>query len=175
MNYYKELLCDNYKEINQEILQHIISILDVPALRSFWNPIPTINFIRATPLMQTWLKEQDLRIQSLAVTVGVGPKCCTAHVDTPPAVYKLNWPVQNTETTWNRWFRELTNDCDVETNHLGGRQYNNMGQLEEIARKQVTRPMLIYAGIPHDVWFEEESKFPRLGLQCKLMKEPVEL
>lgn len=175
MNYYKELSCDNYEEINQEILTYVLTVVDTNNVNHFWNPVPVLGFVKNTPLFQTWLTQQDLKIKALALTVGTHPHCCGPHVDTPPAVYKLSWPIQHTETTWNRWFQELVDRCDVETNHLGGRQYNNMDQLKEIDRKQVDHPMLIYAGIPHDVWFEEGSKFPRLGLQCQLIKEPKQL
>ena len=173
MNYYKELSCDNYEEINREILKYVMSTVNIEHPDDFWNPVSAAIFVQATPLFQSWLKQQDLKIKALAITVGIHPNCCSVHTDSPPAVYQLSWPIQHTETTWNRWFRPATN-CDIEINHWGGGTYKT-SQLEEVARKRVDVPMLIHAGIPHDVWFEENSKFPRLGLQCQLLKEPKEL
>jgi hypothetical protein len=173
MNCYKKLSCDNYQEINQEILKHVTTVLDVDNTPSFWNSIPVVDFVQATPLLQIWLKAQQLQIKTLAVTVGTHKDCCGVHVDTPPAVYKLSWPIRNTETIWNRWFRELNNSCSVMINHLGGKQYLDRTQLQEIDRMRVDAPAIINAGIPHDVWFEEHSQFPRLGLQCQLLKEPA--
>jgi hypothetical protein len=175
MNYYKKLPCNNYDNINQEILNHVLMTVDVANPTAFWNPVPVVDFVRATPLLQTWLREQNLRIKALAVTIGTRQDCCGVHIDTAPAVYKLSWPIQNTGSTWNRWFRELNNNCSVKINHLGGKQYLDITQLEEIARMQVDAPALINAGIPHDVWFEENSQFPRLGLQCQLLKEPTDV
>ena len=173
MNCYKKLPCDNYIDINQQILKYVLSVFDVDNSVSFWNPVPVVDFVRSTPLFQIWLKEQNLQIKALAVTIGCHPNCCGVHVDAAPAVYKLSWPIQNTETTWNRWFRELNNNCSVITNHLGGKQYLDIDQLQEIDRMRVDTPAIINAGIPHDVWFEENSPFPRLGLQCQLLKEPI--
>lgn len=175
MNYYKKLPCDNYIEINREILNHVLEVIDLEHVNSFWNSISVVDFVKSTPLFQQWLFQQHLQIRALAVTIGLSANCCGAHVDTPPAVFKLSWPIQNSSTTWNRWFQEIDPDCNVVTNHLGGKQYLDATQLEEVARQRVDGPMLIHAGVPHDVWFEEKSKFPRLGLQCHLMKEPVEL
>lgn len=175
MNYYKELPCDNYEAINDEILKFVLPNFNIEHPDDFWNPISVVDFVRHTPLFQQWLRQQGIKIKTLAVTIGTHPNCCLTHVDTPPAVYKLSWPIQNTKTTWNRWFVPTTENCDIEINHWGGRRYTNMSQLKEIARKRVDNPMIIHAGIPHDVWFEPDSKFPRLGLQCQLMKEPDQL
>lgn len=175
MNYYKELACNNYKEINQEILDYVMFAVNVDHPDDFWNPVPVINFVQATPLFQQWLKQQSIRIKTLAVTVGTHSDCCSVHIDTPPAVYKLSWPIQHSETTWNRWFQPITENCDIEVNRWGGCIYKNISQLKEVARKRVDSPMIIHAGIPHDVWFEPNSTFPRLGLQCQLMKEPDQL
>ena len=173
MNCYKKLTCVNYQEINQEILTYVMTVLDVDNVSSFWNPVPVVDFVRATPLFQTWLKAQNLQIKALAVTVGTHKDCCGPHQDTPPAKFKLSWPMRNTETTCNRWFRELNNSCTVTINHFGGKQYLDSTQLQEIDRMRVDAPAIINVGIPHDVWFEENSQFPRLGLQCQLLKEPI--
>lgn len=175
MKYYKDLPCNNYNEINQEILNFVTSTVDIDNFQSFWNPIPVTSFVKNTPLFQEWTKKQNLQIIALAVTVGKHANCCGPHIDTPPSIYKLSWPIQHTETTYNRWFQELTDQCTIIVNQWNGRNYVDLSQLKEIHRKKVDGPMLIYAGIPHDVWFEEESKFPRLGLQCQLLREPVSL
>ena len=174
MNYYKKLSCYNYEEINQEILSHVMTVLDVDNTPSFWNPIPVVDFVRATPLFQIWLKAQKLQIKALAVTVGTHKDCCGPHQDTPPARFKLSWPIRNSETTFNRFFKS-NNDCKTDINELGGITYPNINDLIEVDRMRVDLPALIDAQQPHDVWFEPQSKFPRLGLQCQLMKEPEQL
>jgi hypothetical protein len=174
MNYYKILLCDNYEEINQEISKHISTVVDINSNTSFWNPIPAVNFVKATPLFQQWLRTQQLQIKALAVTIGTHKNCCGPHQDTLPARFKLSWPIQNTQTTFNRFFQPNSN-CKTKINELGGTMYLDIDDLVEVDRMRVDQPALIDAQQPHDVWFEPESKFPRLGLQCHLMKEPEQL
>ena len=174
MNYYKKLQCDNYADINKEILCHVSGVIDVDVVTSFWNPINVVDFVRATPLFQSWLRSQKLQIKALAVTVGTHINCCGPHRDTPPARFKLSWPIQNSETTFNRFFQS-TDTSKTEINNLGGVTYLDSNGLKELDRMRVDAPALIDAQQPHDVWFEPESKFPRLGLQCQLMKEPEQL
>lgn len=173
MNYYKKLVCDNYTEINKEILKYVVTVVDIQKVTSFWNSMPVFNFVQSTPLFQTWLKAQKLQIKAIALTVGTEINCCGPHQDTPPARFKLSWPILNTETTFNRFF--ALEDSNTEINSLGGITFLDPNQLKEIDRMRVDSPALIDAQQPHDVWFEPKSKFPRLGLQCQLMKEPEHL
>ena len=172
MNYYKKLPCNDYNKINQEILEYVLLVLDVSNPTAFWNAVPAADFVRSTPLFQTWLKEQNLQIKALAVTIGTNHDCCGPHRDTPPARFKLSWPIQNSATTFNRFFQTKNSNSQTHINHLGGTSYLNLNELIEVDRMRVDSPALIDAQQPHDVWFEPNSKFPRLGLQCHLMKEP---
>ena len=175
MKYYKTLLCDNFQEINQEILQHIQTVVNIDTTPVFWNPISVVDFTRATSKLQQWLKNQKLQIASLAVTVAKSPDYDGAHLDAPPCVYKLSWPILNTEYTFNRWFEPLTDDLEIETFASGGVRFCNQAQLKELDRKRVDTPMLICVNVPHDVYFEPHAVFPRLGLQCRLFNEPKTL
>lgn len=173
MKLYKNLPCDNYHEINYQVKQYIYSTGIVDSATEFWNTLPTIEFLRANPLFLTWLESINLRLHSLALTVGKDPDCCVPHTDTPPAVFKLSWPVENTARTYNRWFKPVVDNPDIVINKFGGTHYTNLNQLEEIDRREVLEPCIINAGVIHDVWFDEPAVYPRLGLQCMLFKEPV--
>lgn len=170
--FYKKLSCKNYYQINQQILTHIEFLNLVDNTQSFWNEISAMDFLKSVPLFQEWLNQHHLKLYSLAVTVGYHKDCCPVHVDTPPAVNKLSWPVSNTKNTFNRWFRPRVKNPTIKVNELGGTSYLDLSQLEEIARMEVIEPCIINAGIPHDVWCDSTAKFPRIGLQCMLFKEP---
>ena len=171
--FFRKLSCDNYVTINEQIFNYVKSTGLLETSNEFWNFLDSLEFVKATPLFQEWLSLHQLKIKSLAVTIGRDPNCCSIHVDTPPAVNKLSWPVSNTRHTFNRWFQERTLNCDVKINQLGGKSYLNPTQLEEIARSEVNEPSIINAGIPHDVWCDNRAVFPRIGLQCMLFQEPV--
>ncbi len=165
---FKRLSCDNIALINQQILDYITSLnFDQDC---FWNPVNTVDFVRATPLLTEWLLKNQLPVKSIAITHGTHAGCCGPHTDTPPSRFKLSWPVLNTERTWNRWYRADA-DAVTEINALGGVSYVDPGNLTEIARMRVDQPAIIATGVPHDVWCEPNAVFPRWGLQCQLFNE----
>lgn len=171
MQLYKQFVCTDLNEINQEILTYI-SKLDLPL--SFWNPTDISEFIRANPKFKQWILSNNLAIKSVAITQGLEPNCCGPHTDTPPSTYKLSWPVLNTEKTFNRWYIASC-DCPTLVNSFGGVNYLDPTKLIEIDRMRVDAPAIIATGVPHDVWCESDAKFPRLGLQCQLFNEPTAL
>lgn len=175
MKYYRQFECDNLDDINVEILHHIKSRIDIYHPIIFWNPMPTVDFVRDTPKLQSWLRLNGLPIRSVAVTIGTNRDCCSVHVDTLPARYKLSWPVLNSSSTFNRFFEPKDSKLIIrEQNVWGGYDYD-LEQLREVDRMRVDRPALIDSQTPHDVWFEPKSQFPRLVLQCQLLKEPETL
>lgn len=175
MTFFKRISCNNYQEINAEILNYINSIGLIDQTKEFWNSINIIDLFRASPLFLQWTRENNLRLQSVAVTVAKNVNPLRIHCDTPPARYKLSWPVLNTENTYNRWYQHAVLVPQTEINSLGGTAYLNPSELKEIGRMHVNQPSIIDAGIPHDVMFESPIVFPRVGLQCQLINEPISL
>jgi hypothetical protein len=175
MKLFKSLPCVNYTEINNQIREYIESTSIVETTSEFWNALPTMEFVKATPLFRQWMSSQGLTLHSLALTVGRDDRCCSMHTDTPPAKFKLSWPIQNTAHTYNRWFRSLVENPISTTNLLGGISFTESTQFEEIGRMEVIGPCIIHARIPHDVWTDGATQWPRLGLQCMLFNEPEEL
>jgi hypothetical protein len=171
---FKEISCQNYQEINDEIFLWISTQSSLMHSKDFWNPVPVIELLRNTPLFLSWLKNTNLEIKNVAVTMAHDIHACGAHTDTPPARYKLSWPVFNCQGSFNRWFK-IIDKTITEINHLGGTSYHDYDSLLEIARREVITPALIDAGIPHDVWFSQNAKYPRIGLQCQLLREPTKL
>jgi len=164
---YQSLSCTSIDDINEVIKSWIDKNV---VCQRFWNPIDVVKFMRENPKFESWCRLNNLKIQSIAVTWAEHPYCCGPHIDTPPARYKLSWPVHNTQFTWNRWF-EAKPEAVTAINDLGGLSYMHYGDLVEIDRKQVTEPALIDAGVIHDVWCEPCAHFPRIGLQCQIFNE----
>ena len=175
MNLWKEIDCPNYISINNQIKIWIEQQEWIYTTTKFWNPIGLKHFFSSCPDFYQWTVESKLLLRSLAVTVAHNKSSCPLHIDTPPARYKLSWPVKNTAGSWNRWFNNLTEQTDGIINHLGGINFVSDTNLVEIARREVLLPSLIDAGIPHEVWFDDSAIFPRIGIQCQLLKEPKQL
>jgi hypothetical protein len=173
MNLYRELSCNNYQEINKEILDYVIGIDLINTAEVFWNPVNTVEFLKATPLFKDWTVKNKLLIRSIAVTIGRDTNCCGPHIDTPPARFKLSWPVLNAAQSFNRWFRIKVQNPTTTVNNYNGVVFPNIEDLEEITRRTLTGPAIIDAGVPHDVQFlVDQPTFPRIVLQCQLFNEP---
>jgi hypothetical protein len=141
----------------------------------FWNPVDTLEFMRGNPEFMAWTRSLDLRVKSISVTYGARDNCCGAHIDTPPARFKLGWPVHNTKHTFTRWFRLSTDHPTTSINSIGGTAFLDSHELVEIDRLETVVPAIIDAGIPHDVIIGPGAQLPRIGLQCQLFNEPESL
>lgn len=175
MTHWRLLDCPKYEEINSEIQNYIHDIGLIEKTESFWNPIEVVKFVTSCPKFKNYLVKQNLLIKSLAVTVGKNKNCCGPHIDSPPARFKLSWPIENTRDTYTRWFEPLTDNPSIVINDLGGTSFQNFDELREISRLETLRPSIIDAGIPHDVYIGPGAVLPRIGLQCQLIKEPESL
>lgn len=174
-NYFKELECPNYAEINDEILAYVMSTGIVDSTLNFWNPLPVIDLLKSSTKFLHWLNKQNLRIASVALTVANTSYPVRIHIDTPPARFKISWPILNSTNSFNRWFEVISQNPKIEINALGGIVYTDITDLREVCQRRVDFPAIIDAGIPHDVVFNDEVVYPRLGLQCQLIKEPESL
>jgi hypothetical protein len=176
MIFYQKLQCDNYENINQQIIDYVQSLDFYSSTDSFWNPVDLVDLLKSTPLFYQWLTQSNLKIKSIAVTIGNHVDCCGVHVDTPPARYKLSWPVLNTLGSYNTWYQEIVDNCNTKINRWGGIQYLDINDLKPIKHVFVDSPMIIDAGIPHDVQFLSSNPvWPRIGLQGQFINEPVTL
>ena len=151
-----------------------INDLKIENTNVFWNPVSVLDCLNKVPRLKQWFLEQKLMVKSIALTVGTSLDCCGPHKDTPPARFKLSWPIINTKTTWNRFFNPKIGSQYLRINHLGGEIWS-YHDIEEIERVRVEFPMLIDAGTIHDVFCEPGTVFPRLGLQMQLLNEPISL
>lgn len=172
---YKNLACDNYNEINHEILDFIKAQDIINQSTRFWNDVAVSSMFTKCPLFFKWAGSHELKISAVGITVLKSiDQLPRPHIDTAPARYKLSWPVLNTNNTYNAWFSPVP-DAKFEINSLNGKAFVDRNELTEIARRMVNQPGIIDAGVPHDVGFIGDPVLPRVGLQCKLFNEPTTL
>lgn len=172
-NYYRELDCPDYQSINLEIIEWVTKHNIVDQAKVFWNPVSTVDFMKSNKKFSMWCLDQNLKIQNIVVTVfKENDRLLRPHIDTPPARFKLSWPVLNADHTWNRWYQTCQETADCVINPYGGVSYTDRSQLIEIARRKLTGPALIDAGIMHDVELADDQVYPRIGLQCQIFNEP---
>jgi hypothetical protein len=174
-NLYKELDCPNYQQINQEISTWIDQSGILIDCKQFWNPLDLKSLLTECVNFSTWCRSHNLRLKSIAATVGYDTDCCGPHIDAPPARFKLSWPVRNTRDTWNCWYRSKVSSPKTIVNHLGGTIYTDSSELEEIQRREVITPAIIDAGVIHDVFAGVNVSWPRVVLQGQFFQEPTSI
>ena len=173
---YKDIPCDNFENINNEILKYLEYSNVIEQSTNFWNTLNTKEILLACPLFLLWTQQNNFKIYSVAAAICKDTiQLPRPHIDTPPARFKLSWPVLNYSNTCNRWFQDPTGHADKIVNRMGGISYTNASQLITIDQRLTTSPGLIDAGTPHDVFYLSEPVFPRVVLQVQLRNEPSTL
>ena len=76
------------------------------------------------------------------------------HTDVPPVIAKINFPVLNTEDTYNVWFDDKG---------------------KEIDRVESTKPIVLRSDIMHTVECGRNSKLPRIQFSFCFYNEPLHL
>ena len=197
MKPYKILPCENYDAINAEILkflkQHTELLTTVPRL--YANFIDLKKFTFFCPLIVDWAKNLNMRIrdayfsfcQDRGKNFGeYGDSPCHIHLDKPPVHWKINWPVLNMEGSCVRFFQlkdrkknildlvERKGDPNSKDNDVYSLDYN---YFQETYRHDFRKnqPIIMDGLVPHDVGLYDDAKFPRIGIQMMLVKEPVHL
>jgi hypothetical protein len=173
---YRDVPCENFENINNEILKYLENSNVVEQSTNFWNPLNIKEMLVACPLFMSWARLNNFKIHSVAAAICKDiNQLPRPHTDTPPARFKLSWPVLNYSNTCNRWFKDPTGHADKVINPLGGISYTDKSQLIIIDQRPTTSPGLIDAGTPHDVLYLSEPVFPRVVLQVQLYNEPSAL
>jgi hypothetical protein len=154
---YKVLECSNLDEIQKEVLTYIqySSINNLSLEKSFsWNFIDVQAFVKCNPLIIDWFKEYKLALRDIAVTLTRDDTGLGKHQDEPPVIAKINFPILNTENSFNLWWDDSDN---------------------LIAKHEMLTPIAFNARLPHAVEMSSLAQYPRIVLSCMFFKEPLNL
>jgi hypothetical protein len=197
MKPYKILFCPNYVSINVEILnylEHQTELLTNGA-KLYANFIDVKKFTSLCPSMVKWAKSLNMTIRDAYFSFCTdrgrnfrehGDSPCQIHLDKPPVHWKINWPVLNMEGSCVRFFKlkddrknildlvERKGDANSKDNDAWLLDYKDF---EESYRHNFRKnePIIMDGLVPHDVGLYDDAKFPRIGIQMMLVKEPIHL
>jgi hypothetical protein len=153
MKCFAELPCDNVQEISKEIYNFLD--LHTTLLK---NPIIGWNFIDCTELLQNspglikFFKDLKLRPRHAAVTILTETGQLPMHVDEPPVIAKINFPVINTKGWTNRWYKD-DNIIDEKVD--------------------LDKPIVFNSQIAHSVDQTTASEVPRIIASFTFYNEPL--
>ena len=178
--------CPDYDAINAEIIEYIktkTNLLEYKKGSFYCNFItPLSEFLKAAPLLVKYLKSYNLYIQDCYFTLSWNKESLVMHYDKPPVKWKMNWPVLNMTPTCIRFFEPLdeNNVVITRTGDPNSKAFDNYElkpeQFRETHRYRFEKKPLVMNGqIAHDIAWEVEGEWPRIGLQIMFVKEPIHL
>ena len=144
MKSYFILDCDKQQRIADSLYGYYVGITSHNKPKEFWTHLTRkqIKDYFAIPNLEikNWFDSLGLKVRDMSFTVCNNEIHTSPHVDEPPVIAKINFPVLNTEDTYNVWFDDKG---------------------KEIDRVECTKPIVLRSNIMHTVERGEKSKLPR--------------
>jgi len=157
MKSYHILECVNRDQISQELyyfLSNKSSLLERDGLQ-FWNFLnkkDLFSCLKECTTLSNWFEILGLKVREASFTFYNNKIKTHPHVDVPPVVAKVNFPVLNTKDTYNVWFDENE---------------------KEIDRVECIQPIVLRSDILHTVEIGKLANFPRIQMSFCFYKEPL--
>jgi hypothetical protein len=157
MKSYHVLECKNQKQISSE-LYAFLSKKNGPLQKNnlqFWNFLnkkDLFDCLIDCKELNQWFKTLGFRVREGSFTIYNEEIKTTPHVDAPPVVAKINFPVINTKDTYNVWFDENNNEID---------------------RVECVNPIVLRSNISHTVEIGKSARFPRIQMSFCFYNEPI--
>jgi hypothetical protein len=158
MKSYHILDCPQQQKIADSLYGYFKGITANKPPSQFWTHLSReqiINYMSIPDLpLLSWFKSLDLRVRDISFTVYDEMLQTSPHVDEPPVVAKINFPVLNTKDTYNVWFDENGNEID---------------------RVECIKPIVLRSNILHTVEIGEKALLPRIQFSFCFYDEPLHL
>jgi hypothetical protein len=154
--YYAEYPVDNLNEISLAIENFIVAEnIDISKL-SGWYFLDVKRLLATSTTLSNFFRSHRLLPRDAAITVSWDSTSLPPHIDEPPVVAKINFPVRNTRGWVNRWYP----DGDVN------------GEVIEYA--DMTNPVVFNSQILHSV-DKISGESPRIVASFTFHNEPGDL
>ena len=157
MRSYFILNCEKQEKIANDLHNFLESNNLVSISKSFWNSLTrqeVMKVINTNPDLMEWFSSMNLRVRDISWTMYSEKTKTSMHTDEPPVIAKINFPVFNTEDTYNVWFDNSKKEVD---------------------RVESTRPIVLRSNKPHTVEMGSTAKYPRLQFSFCFYDEPLHL
>jgi len=158
MKSYFILDCPKQQSIANSLYDYYTVLTAQKNIESFWNSLnrQQIQDYFSIPNLEInkWFSKLGLRVRDMSFTIYNEQIKTDVHTDAPPVIAKINFPVLNTQDTYNVWFDQNG---------------------KEIDRVECVKPIVLRSDIPHTVEVGSSAKFPRLQFSFCFYKEPINL
>jgi len=158
MKSYYILNCDNQKKIADSLYGYYLKLKNNRQMKNFWNPLSRQEiieyFLETNNPTSEWFKVLGLRVRDMSFTIYDDDIKTSIHRDQKPVIAKINFPVLNTNDTYNVWYDD---------DH------------KEIDRVECDRPIVLRSDILHTVEIGKDAKYPRIQFSFCFYNEPLHL
>lgn len=158
MKSYFILNCPNQQKIADSLYGYYVGLTANKKIKNFWNNLnreEIKNYFSIQNLeLKKWFDQLELRVRDMSFTIYNEEIQTNIHTDAPPVIAKINFPVLNTQDTYNVW-------------------YDSTGK--EIDRVECIKPIVLRSDIPHTVEIGSRAKFPRIQFSFCFYKDPINL
>ena len=154
MKCYAELSCDNVDVIAKQIYQYVSENTDILSTEEFgWHFVDCKELLKYAPALVDYFKQNKLIPRHAAITIVTESHHLPKHIDEPPVIAKINFPVVNTAGWVNRW-------------------YNDNTVIAELFDMKM--PIVFNSQISHSVEKIIDTKLPRVVASFTFHTEPIE-
>ena len=158
MKSYFILDCDKQQKIADSLYGYYVGITSHNKPKEFWTKLTRqqIKDYFAIPNLEikNWFDSLGLKVRDMSFTVCNNEIHTSPHVDEPPVIAKINFPVLNTKDTYNVWLDDNGTEID---------------------RVESTKPIVLRSDIMHTVECGRNSKVPRIQFSFCFYNEPLHL
>ena len=186
MQPYRQLHCEQQSVIADKVLHFLRTqtglLENIPPNIDLWHKIKTVDLVRNVPELVSWCHSLGLKIRETSVTIINQHQDAVLHIDELPVVAKINFPILNTQNTYNRWY-QIPEHIAVQyppiTNQFGSEYYlfNNidLNQCKLLGEVELLEPVVFNSQIAHMIGIGQDAQLPRVVLSITFFKEPVDL
>ena len=154
MKCFKELDCDNVSIISKQIFKYVHENTDILNTKDFgWHFIDCKDLLNHAPALVEYFKKNKLIPRHAAITIITESHHLPKHVDEPPVIAKINFPVINTFGWVNRWYND--NEIIAELHNMES-------------------PIVFNSQIAHSVEKVSDTELPRVVASFTFYAEPIE-
>ena len=158
MKSYFILDCDKQQKIADSLYGYYVGITSHNKPKEFWTKLTRqqIKDYFAIPNLEIkkWFDSLGLKVRDMSFTEWNEEIKTSPHVDEPPVIAKINFPVLNTKDTYNVWLDDNGTEID---------------------RVESTKPIVLRSNIMHTVERGKKSKLPRIQFSFCFYNEPLHL
>ena len=180
---FKVIDCPTQSIISTKVLDFLsknTTLLEDKNLK-LWNKIDTVSLLRQVPEILEFYQSINLKLKEIAITICNKNEDVNLHIDELPVVAKINFPILNTENTFNEWYSVPQSIIESTTpifNQFNSAYYDlghvDLNLCTKIAEYELGQPVVFNSQVPHKIRITNRAKFPRVVMSCTFFNEPMQ-